>query len=137
MFELRKTGKASMRETGINHEGSLGSLGTIFSILSTIIGGGMVSIPWAFYNCGIPVALALSLYSSAQVVVSCYLFLKTRKICPESTSSMFEMGFLIIGRPAIFWIAFVILINSFALPIIYFSVFGEILKSIETSMISN
>ena len=30
------------------HVGTLGTWGTVFAIISTIVGGGIVSIPWAF-----------------------------------------------------------------------------------------
>ena len=43
---------------------------------------------------------------------------------------MFEIGFLIIGRSAIYWITIIILANSLGLIIIYFSVFGDTAKSI-------
>ena len=37
---------------------------------------------------------------------------------------MYEIGFLTIGRGSIFWIAFILFVNSFGLLIIFFSVFG-------------
>ena len=95
----------------------------------------MVSIPWAFYNCGIPLAIVFSVLSGMQVMVSSMLYLKTRTLCPERPGSMFEIGFLIIGRPSIFWISFTILVNSFFLIIIFFNVFGEIMKSLMITLL--
>ena len=48
---------------------------------------------------------------------------------------MFEIGFLIIGRPSIFWISFTILVNSFFLIIIFLNVFGEIMKSFVITLV--
>ena len=38
---------------------------------------------------------------------------------------MFEIGFLTLGRPSIFWIAAMLLVNSFGLLIIFLSSFGD------------
>ena len=90
----------------------------------------MVSIPWAFYSCGFPVAFILLMLSAAQVFISCVLYLKTRDICPDRPTSMFEIGYLITGRKALIYIAFSILVNSWVMPIIYFNVFGDVMKGI-------
>jgi len=46
-------------------EGELDTWGALLAILSTIIGGGMVSFPWAVYTCGIPVGILILLMSCA------------------------------------------------------------------------
>jgi amino acid permease len=48
---------------------------------------------------------------------------------------MFEIGFLILGRPSIFWICAVILVNSFGLLIIFFNAFGNICKNVMTNLV--
>jgi amino acid permease len=110
--------------------GLMSATGAMFTILSTIVGGGMVSLPWAFFECGFPTAILVLLVTEAQVFVSCYLYLKARSICPDNPSSMYEMGFIIVGRGALFWIAFTIFVNSFLLPIIYMNVIGDVMKTL-------
>ena len=51
--------------------------------------------------------------------------MKAREVCPDKPSSMFEIGYLIMGRSSIFAICFTIWINSFFLIIIFISVWGE------------
>jgi hypothetical protein len=41
--------KASMIFTDELGQGTLGRLGTVLAILSTVVGGGMVSLPYSFY----------------------------------------------------------------------------------------
>jgi amino acid permease len=120
--------------SGVSHRGELGTWGAVFAILSTLMGGGMVSIPWAFYSCGFPVAILLLMLSAAQVVVSCVLYLKARNICPDCPTSMFEIGFLILGRKSIFWIAFTILVTGFLMPIVYMNVFGDVMKGLVVNL---
>ena len=45
--------------------GTLGTWGTVLAIMSTIVGGGMVSIPWAFKQSGFFIGIAVSLMASA------------------------------------------------------------------------
>jgi hypothetical protein len=45
--------------------GTLGLWGTVLGIMSTIVGGGMVGVPWAFLNCGFVLAAIFSLLASA------------------------------------------------------------------------
>ena len=44
------------------------------------------------------------------------------------------MGFVIVGRQSIFWIAGLTFIQSFGLIIIFFNVFGEIMKAFMTTI---
>jgi hypothetical protein len=45
--------------------GTLSTITTVLAIMSTIVGGGMVSIPWAFYNTGFYLAIIISIFASA------------------------------------------------------------------------
>lgn len=62
--ELRRQSCDIKTVTGINPHGELGTWGAVFGILSTIIGGGLVAIPWAFYSCGFPIAIFLLMLSA-------------------------------------------------------------------------
>ena len=93
-----------------------------------------MSIPWAFYNTGFYLALTFSVFASAQVILCSVLFLKARDMCPDSPSSMFELGFILLGRSSIFWITFIIFVNSFGLLIIFFNVFGDTFKDFMTQI---
>ena len=48
----------------LQEHGTLGLWSTVFAIMSTIIGGGMLSLPWAFYQSGIYFAIVFSLFAS-------------------------------------------------------------------------
>jgi amino acid permease len=64
----------------------LGTWGIVFAIMSTIVGGGMLSIPWAYYKSGIVLSIGFSILTSIQVVLSTILFLRSREFCPHSPS---------------------------------------------------
>jgi amino acid permease len=48
----------------LQKHGNLGLWGTVFAIMSTIIGGGMLSLPWAFFQSGIYFAIIFSIFAS-------------------------------------------------------------------------
>mmetsp|Transcript_32095 Transcript_32095/g.49074 ORF Transcript_32095/g.49074 Transcript_32095/m.49074 type:complete len:227 (+) Transcript_32095:17-697(+) len=121
----RKSMRSFFKHGEPHSAGTLGTWGTVLGILSTVVGGGIVSIPYSFYQCGFVFAIGFCVFNALQVLLSSALFLKVREMCPSDPSSMFEIGFIILGRSAIYWISVIILANSLGLIIIYFSVFGE------------
>ena len=64
------------------HEGVLTMSGVVLAIMSTILGGGMMAIPHATLTVGLIPTIGVALFASAQVVVSCVLFLRAREVCP-------------------------------------------------------
>ena len=125
--------RATAQEPG--DAATLGTWGTVLAIMSTVVGGGMVSLPWAFLQTGIYFAFGYLLLMVGQVALSTVLYLKARELCPFRTQSMQEVGFVVLGRKSIFWISFIILINSLGLLIIFFSVFGDTAASIVSSIL--
>jgi len=53
------------------------------------------------------------------------LYLKTKDLIPDQPESLFEIGYMVMGRKAIFIIATIQVINALGLMMIYFVVFGD------------
>ena len=72
---------------------------------STCIGGGIVGLPYAMYHFGIPVALVMNCITATITCYSAYLYLKTKDLIPDKPESLFEIGYMVMGRRSIFLIA--------------------------------
>jgi amino acid permease len=53
------------------------------------------------------------------------LYLKTKDLIPDQPESLFEIGYMVMGRKAIFIIAGIQMVNALGLMMIYFVVFGD------------
>lgn len=96
----------------------------VFAIISTIVGGGIVSLPWAIKTVGLGIGIAFGVFSALQVMLGSNLYLKAREMCPDQPQSMYEQGFVLLGRSSIFIISLLTFIQSFGLIVIFFQIFG-------------
>ena len=54
--------------------------GASLAILSTIVGGGVVGLPYSFYHTGIPMGIILNLVFTALTLYSCILYIKAKDL---------------------------------------------------------
>ena len=67
----------ALEKEGEEGGGKLGSLTTIFSIWNTMVGSGLLFIPWAYSNSGLVLGILITLVSFLISYYTCYLVLKT------------------------------------------------------------
>ena len=100
------------------------------AMLSAIIGGGIVGIPYAMVHTGIPAGLILNIVIVLAGVYSGTLYLKCKDLTPTVVESMYELGYVVLGVKAIWILSTLILIAGIGSIMIYFIVFGDIAKSL-------
>ena len=114
---------------------------TVFSgglaIISTCVGGGIVGLPLAFYRLGLPVAIVLMLFVTVSTIYAARMYLAIKDSLPDRPESLYEIGYMLVGRSSIFIIAGVLIINSFGLCMIYFIVFGDTFGHLMASLLDN
>lgn len=105
--------------------------------MSTIIGGGIVGIPYAFYYLSLEVGLTVVAAMAFQTVLSVKIYLEAKDLIPGSPESLFEIGFILFKRRSIFFVCFIIIFNSLGLMLIYFIVFGDTMSSVVSDLSEN
>ena len=69
--------------------------------------------------------------------MSSNMYLYIKDIVPDHPDSLYELGFMIMGRKSIFLLASILIINSFGLCMIYFIVFGDTAGQLVASFTEN
>ena len=77
------------------------------------------------YNLGLPLAMFLQVLVIIVTHSSSNLYLWIKDIVPDSPESLYEIGYMIVGRASIFLLGSVFFLNSVGLCMIYFMVFGD------------
>jgi len=124
LSQMRPSMKHSYRVSFVGEHG-LTTFTGVLAILSTIIGGGIVSIPYSFVSFGIPIGIGANILAVFLTALSCDLYMAAKDIVPDKPESFYEIGYMTMGRNSIFMVGLAQFINSFGLMLVYFIVFGD------------
>lgn len=124
-----KSERASMAKKSFGHkDNELGAKVGVFSamltIVGTIIGGGIVGIPFATLQTGIWLVLVVHFLNFVWGIYSVHLLLEAKEI--SGLSSFSELGYYCFGRASIFIINGLIVLAQGGMPIVYFMIVGDI-----------
>ena len=92
-------------ENSKNHK-SLTIFDAASTLLSTIIGGGIVGVPYAIYISGIPVGLLVNAVCWILCYTSVYLYMEAKKLSDVPVKTLYEFGYVSTGKYSIYYIAF-------------------------------
>jgi len=106
--------------------------GAVLTIISTIVGGGIVGLPYGFYNLGIYLGCAIMIGVGFQQANAAWLYLCTKDLVAGKPESIFEIGYMLFKRKSIFFISVILAMNAFGLVMVYFIVFSKIMASMCT-----
>ena len=94
-----------------------------------------MGLPYAIYHCGIPLGLFLNISLCLSTYYSFILYYGAKNQIPVRVGSLYEIGFVSLGRSSIFLISVIQLISSFGLMLIYFITFGDTFASITQQLL--
>ena len=100
------------------------------ALLSAIVGGGIVGIPYAMFHTGIPLGVGLNIGVALAGWYTGSLYLRVKDLSPTYVESMYELGFVTMGVASIYLISALILIAGVGCIMIYFIVFSQISVSL-------
>jgi len=100
----------------------------VLTFVGTIIGGGVVGIPLAFYYTGIPFGLIMNCLCAFGSIYAVWILTRAKNIMDLSSYS--EFGYVCFGRASIFIINALVALATAGMPIAYFMIFGHICPAI-------
>ena len=105
-------------------------------LLSTVVGGGIVGLPFAIFHLGLPLGFLFCILSAyiAKRSASLYILLR-EKTPPGNLESLYEIGFMCSGRKAIFMISASVTFFCLGLVTIYFIVIGDIFSILLSDLV--
>ena len=105
---------------------SLTSFEAGLALLSAIVGGGIVGIPYAMFHTGIPLGLILIIFVAVAGWYTGSLYLRIKDLSPTYVESMYELCYVTMGAASIYLLSIIILISGIGCTMIYFIVFSNI-----------
>ena len=75
------------------------------ALMSAIVGGGIVGVPFSLLECGIPFGVFLNILFAVIAYLSSLLYLKSKDMVPVHVESLYELGFASMGRFSIYLIS--------------------------------
>lgn len=98
--------------------------GVAISIVSTIIGGGIVSVPYAMTAAGLLNGVIINVVILSLVMFTTHLYLKARDILGYDSIS--ELSYICFGRSSVFIINILIAFVIFGILTLYLILFSRI-----------
>ena len=89
-----------------------------------------MGIPFSMVHTGIPLGLALNATVAAIGWYTGSLYLKVKDLSPTYVESLFEIGFVTMGKASIYLFSITILVTGSGVTIIYLIVFSDISASL-------
>lgn len=129
--------RSSDEELGENHAGpSKGSpLKAIMFLMNTIIGGGVVSLPFVMSNFGVLLGLIIFILVYIMTIFSCLILLRIKNKTKRSHYG--TIGTFCFGYKGKMVIDVIIIINNFGMCMSYFIIFGSNLQKILQGNLEN
>lgn len=94
------------------------------TLIGTIIGGGVVGLPYAVLKTGLIFGLILNVANAVGGIYAVKLLIRAKNI--TGLASYSELGFACFGRASIFVINALVALATAGMPIAYFMIFGHI-----------
>ena len=89
------------------------------------IGGGLLGIPYALQQMGIYLGLSSIVLMAFLSHFSTMMYLKVKDMTPRRYESMYEIAYLLMGRPSIFFICIILATTNFFACVMYYMIIGE------------
>ena len=131
-----KASESRYSEVQPDESHALTTAGGVFSTMAVFVGGGIVTLPNAFYTTGIYIGLMILFCIGGLTINRAWLYMKTKDLIPGRPESMYEIGYYLFGRKIIFVISFMLALLNFGTIIGLLKIFGGICSSLVRDIFS-
>ncbi len=100
------------------------------ALISCVIGGGIVSIPYAMATLGPYMGIALNVACAVMGYWSGLLYLKAKLLAPVPVMTLYELAYLAFGKQSIFLVAFMAICSNGGCVVLYLIVYGDLASSL-------
>lgn len=103
----------------------------VLSMLSTLIGAGIVFCPFTFYNIGCFDGLIVFLITCIVSYISSYLYMYVMRLLPFNVETIYDLGYLVTkSRVFLIFIAALMIVSCGGMTITYCILFSDISMSL-------
>ena len=110
---------------------------TALALVAATIGGEIIAIPYACYHLGLYLSIGLLILVAALSHISNMMYLKIKDLTPCHLESIYEIAYLLLGRPAIYIVCIVQYLLNFSSIVLYYVIIGDTMGSIAAHFFIN
>ena len=92
--------------------------------MSSSIGGGLLGLPYACYRMGLYFGLTTNFIMALLSHISNVLYMKVKDLTPRRYESIYEIAYLLVGRPSIFFVCIVMFLSNVGSIIMFYMIIG-------------
>ena len=105
-------------------------LQTALTLVATNLGGGILGVAFAFSRLGLYCGVALVLLVAATSHISNMMYLKTKDLTPSKSESIYEIAYLLTGRPSIITICSILFCGNFGSMLLFYIIIGDTVSNL-------
>ena len=105
---------------------------TSLALVAANIGGGILGMPYAFHHLGVSMGIIICFTFAVLSHLSSILYLKTKDLTPRRYESVYEIAYLLVGRPSIFVVCGVLFAANMGAVVMYYIIIGDTLSALTT-----
>ena len=108
---------------------------TTLALVATNIGGGLIGLPFAFYRLGLVLSPIFCVIVACLGQVSSMMYLKTKDLTPKKPESVYEIAYILFGRPSIFVVTITMFISNYGALVLFYMIIGETVRTLMVSLL--
>ena len=103
---------------------------TTLALVAGTIGGEMVAIPYAIHHLGLYLSIGTIIAVATVSHLSNMMYLKVKDLTPCQHESIYELAYLLLGRPAIYIVCIVQYLLNFTSMVLYYIIIADTASNI-------